>query len=414
MPVSLAKLISQLAILSFVHSTTMDRRTFLAASAASQARIFGANERIRAGIIGAGGRGRYLTGQFKELGVEMGAVCDVYEPNLQAGLKEANTGAASFHDYRKLLDDKSFDAVVVATPDHWHAKMVIDAVEAGKDVYVEKPMAHKIDEGFDVISAVRRTKRVVQVGTQRRSAELFLEGKQIMNSGQLGEVRLVTSAWYNHTASLSNRKLEGDLDWKQWLGTAPNRTVDPLRFFNWYYFFDYSGGLLVGQAAHVLDAIQWYMNSKEPLAVTCTGGKANLPGAEVPETATISIEYPENYLATFTLGYKAMRYNSFNDQIKQFHGSKARFDVGREWYSLYPESNAVEMKPSIEKKQPGSFSRAAPAHIRNFMECIRSRKDPNAPVEAGQATNIVLCMALDSLRAGRRLRWNAQTRKVES
>jgi len=306
------------------------------------------------------------------------------------------------------------DAVIVATPDHWHSRMVIDAVEAGKDVYVEKPMAHKIDEGFDVIKAVRRTRRVVQVGMQRRSAELFLEAKQIMDSGKLGEIRLVTSAWYNNTSSLSNRQLAGNLNWKQWLGPAPDRPLDPLRFFNWYYFWDYSGGLLIGQAAHILDTIQWFMNSKEPSAVTCTGGKVGLPGAEVPETASIAIEYPENYLATFTIGYKAMRYNAFNDQIKQFHGNKARLDVGREWYSLYPESNAVDMKASVENKKPGSFNQAAPSHIRNFMECIRSRKDPNAPVEAGQATNIVLCMTMDSLRKGRRLRWNSLARQVEA
>lgn len=392
----------------------MDRRSFLAASAAAQMRISGANERIRAGVIGAGGRGRYLTAQFKELGVEMGGVCDVYETNLQLGLKEANTGARSFTDYRRMLDDKSFDAVIVATPDHWHARMVIDAVEAGKDVYVEKPMAHAIDEGFQVINAVRRTKRVVQVGTQRRSAELFLEAKKIMDSGQLGDIRLVTSQWFNHQTALSNRELTGKLDWNQWLGTSPKRPVDATRFFNWYYFWDYSGGLLVGQAAHILDAIIWFMGSKEPLAVTCTGGKSNLPGAEVPETASVAIEFPENYLATFTIGYKAMRYNQFNDQLKQFHGGQARFDVGREWYALYPQSNAIDMKPSTESKKPGSFNSAAPSHIRNFMECIRSRKDPNAPVEAGQATNILLCMAMDSLRSGRRLKWNSQTRQVES
>jgi predicted dehydrogenase len=392
----------------------MDRRTFILTTAAAQSRIRGANDRIRATIIGAGGRGRYLTAQFKELGVEMAGVCDIYEPNLQAGLKEASTGAKSFTDYKRVLEDKSMDAVIVATPDHWHSRMVIDAVEAGKDVYVEKPMAHKIDEGFDVIQAVRRTRRVVQVGMQRRSAELFLEAKKIMDSGKLGEIRLVTSAWYNNTSSLSNRQLAGNLNWKQWLGPAPDRPLDPLRFFNWYYFWDYSGGLLIGQAAHILDTIQWFMNSKEPSAVTCTGGKVGLPGAEVPETASIAIEYPENYLATFTIGYKAMRYNAFNDQIKQFHGNKARLDVGREWYSLYPESNAVDMKASVENKKPGSFNQAAPSHIRNFMECIRSRKDPNAPVEAGQATNIVLCMTMDSLRKGRRLRWNSLARQVEA
>ena len=391
----------------------MDRRTFVLTTAAAQTRILGANDRIRAGIVGAGGRGRYLTAQFKELGVDMAAVCDVYEPNLQAGLKEASTGARPFHDYRQLLDDKSLDAVVVATPDHWHARMVIDAVEAGKDVYVEKPLAHKIEEGFQIIDAVRRTRRVVQVGTQRRSAALFLEAKRIMETGQLGDIRLVTSAWYNNQASLVDRKLTGDLDWKQWLGSAPDRPPDPVRFFNWYYFWDYSGGLLVGQAAHILDCIHWFMNSRQPAAVSCTGNRPGLSGAEVPETATIAVEYAEGYLATFVLGYKAMRYNSFNDQIKQFHGDKARFDVGREWYALYPESSAIEMKPSVERKSPGSFNQAAPSHIRNFMDCIGSRKDPNAPVEAAQTTNIVLSMAMDSLRTGRRLRWNAQTRKTE-
>src|SRR5437763_6049539 len=237
----------------------MDRRTFLLASAASQAKAPGANDRIRAGIIGSGGRGRYLTGQFKELGVEMAGVCDIYEANLQAGLREDNTGARAFDYYRKLLDDTSFDAVIVATPDHWHARMVIDAVEAGKDVYVEKPMAHKIEEGFQVIEAVRRTKRVVQVGMQRRSAEMFLEAKRIMDSGQLGEVRLVTSWWYNNTSSLTKRPLASKLDWDKWLGSSPKRPLDPMRFFNWYYFWDYSGGLLIGQAAHILDAIQWFM-----------------------------------------------------------------------------------------------------------------------------------------------------------
>jgi predicted dehydrogenase len=392
----------------------MNRRSFVMATAASQSRIMGANERIRGAIIGSGGRGRYLIGQFKELGVEVAGVCDVYEGNLQAGLKEASTGAKSYHDYRKMLEDKSFDAVIVATPDHWHARMIIDAVNAGKDVYVEKPMAHKIDEGFDVIEAVRRTKRVVQVGTQRRSAELFLEAKQIMDSGQLGDIRLVTSQWFNNQQSLSRREPQGKIDWKAWLGSAPQRDYDPMRQFNWYYYWDYSGGLLVGQAAHILDCIQWFMNAKEPLAVTCSGGKVNLPGAEVPETASVIIEYPDNYIVTFTIGYKAMRYNQFNDQLKQFHGNKARFDVGREWYSLYPESSAIEMKPSTDRRKPGSFNMATLSHVRNFMEAIRSRKDPSAPVEAGQATNIVLCMAMDSLRQGRRLKWNGQSRRVEN
>ncbi len=389
----------------------MYRREFLTTAAIGSA--LAASDRIRTGIIGAGGRGRYLIEQFKEMGAEVAAVCDVYRPNLAAGLKLASSGSKEYRDYRKLLDDKSIDAVIVATPDHWHAKMTIDAVEAGKDVYVEKPMAHTIDEGFDVINAVRRTKRIVQCGMQRRSAELYLESKKLLDSNPLGKIHLVTSWWLNgHTKLRESRLAPGDLDWNQWLGSAPRRSEDAKRFFNWYWYWDYSGGLLIGQAAHVLDAVQWLMNSRHPLAVTCTGISPELPGVDVPLTANICVEYPENYLATFTLGYSAMQYNTTNDQLKQFHGDKARFDLGRESYALYPESNAIDMKPSIEKKQPRSFGLAAPAHIRNFLECIKSRREPNAPVEDGQNTNIVLCMAMESLRKGRRLQWNAQTRKV--
>jgi predicted dehydrogenase len=391
----------------------MERRGFLLSLAAA-GNALGANDRIRAGLIGAGGRGQYLIGAFKEMGAEVAAVCDVYQPNLDAGLRAASPGAQSYANYRKLLADKSLDAVVVATPDHWHARMVIDAVEAGKDVYVEKPMAHTIDEGFAVIDAVRRTKRIVQCGMQRRSAALFQEAWEIVQSGKLGQVRLVTSWWMNNQPSLREDKLAGNLDWKQWMGTTPERPMDAARFFNWYWYWDYSGGLLIGQAAHLVDAIQWFMNSQAPLAVTCSGTKPNIEGAEVTETATIAIEYPANYLATFTLGYKAMRYATTNDQLMQYHGDKSRLDVGRESYALFPESNAVEMKASVESRKPGSFGLAAPMHIRNFLECIKSRREPNAPVEAGQATNIVLCMAMDSLRKGRRLRWNAATQRVEA
>ncbi|HWQ56975.1 MAG TPA: Gfo/Idh/MocA family oxidoreductase [Bryobacteraceae bacterium] len=390
----------------------MNRRSFFLGGAA--ATTLGANDRIRGGIIGSGGRGRLLTAAFKELGVEMAAVCDIYEPNVQAGLQVASTGARQYDNYKRLLDDKSLDIVVIATPDHWHAQMTVDAVEAGKDVYLEKPMAHTIDDGFRIVEATRRTKRVVQVGTQRRSFPVFQEAKRIIDSGQAGEIRLVNSWWLNSTPrALSQPTLKGALDWKQWLGPAPKRPLDPVRFRNWYWFWDYSGGLLVGQAAHVVDAIQWFMNSPSPLAVSCSG-KLAMEGAEVPETASLCIEYPE-YLAVFTLGYKAMRYITFNDQLKQFHGSKARFDVGRESYALYPEDpKALEVKSTIDVRKPGSFNHAVIEHIRNLLDCVRSRKDPNATVEMGQATNIVLCMAMDSLRTGKRLRWNAGSRKVEA
>lgn len=351
--------------------------------------------------------------EFKELGVELNAVADVYEPNLAAGMKLASPGAKPYDNYRRLLEDKSLDAVIVATPDHWHAQMMIDAVDSGKDVYVEKPLAHTIADGYRMIEAVRRTRRVVQVGTQRRSAELFQEAAGIAHSGALGQVRLVNSWWLNYMATAGTSQLKGKLDWNEWLGPSPKRELDPKRFFAWYYFWDYSGGLMIGQAAHIMDAIHWMMKSDYPSAVTCSAGRTNIPGVEIPETTCMSVEYPQNYLAVFTLGYQAMTYNMFNDQMKQFHGSKARLDVSREAWALYPQSNAVDLKPSRERREPGSFNSAVRSHIRNFMECIRSRKDPNATVEIAQSTNIVLCMALDSLRRGRRLVWNNEGRRVE-
>ena len=382
--------------------------------AAGAASLLPAADRVRGAIIGAGGRGRYLTAEFKEIGVEMGAVCDVYEPNLQAGLKVASTGAKPFNNYKKLLEDKSIDVVVIATPDHWHAQMTVDAVEAGKDVYVEKPLAHTIEEGFRMIEATRRTRRIVQVGTQRRSFDLFQDAKRIMDSGVCGKVKLVNSWWVNNTSSFRNATLNGNLDWKQWLGSAPKRDLSPERFFNWYWFWDYSGGLLVGQAAHVMDAIHWLMNSTYPLTVVANSMRPNIKGAEVPETCMMSVEYPEGYMANFTLGYQAMRYAGVNDQMKQFHGDKARFDVGRESYALYKEDpKAIDMKADPEVKRPGAFGAAARAHIRNFLECVRTRKDPNATVEMGQYTNVVLCMAMESLKTNRKIRWNGTARKME-
>jgi predicted dehydrogenase len=390
----------------------MQRRTFLLSTAASAAQIYGANEHIRAAIIGSGGRGQFLTANFKELGVDMAGVCDVYEPNLQKGLKAASTGAKAYDNYKRVLEDPAIDVVIVATPDHWHAQMVIDAVEGGKDVYVEKPMAHKIEDGFRVIEAVRRTKRVVQVGMQRRSFDLFQEGKQLMD--RVGEVRLVNAWWLNNQKSLRQMPLAGKLDWAQWLGPAPHHAMDADRFFNWYYFWDNGGGLMVGQAAHVIDTIHWFMNSTYPVAVTCAGGRVNLAGAEIPETTSMAIEYPENYLAVFTVGYKAMHYAPANDQMMQFHGSKARLDMGREGYALYPQSDAVELFPTVEKRRPGSFESATRAHIHNFMEAVRLRQDPSANVEMGLQTSVVMAMAIEALRSGRRMKWNATAKKVEA
>jgi predicted dehydrogenase len=251
----------------------IDRRSFWGAAALGGVRILGANDRINCAMIGMGGRGTYLTGQFRAHGAEITAVCDVYETRLEAGAKAASAGAKLFVDYRLMLEDKSIDAVIIATPDHQHAQMLIDAVDAGKDVYVEKPLAHTVEDGFRMIGAVRRTKRVAQIGTQRRSYPLYQEAKRILDSGAAGEIRLVNAWWTNYWDSLSTAQLQGKLHWELFLGPAPKRPLNAFRYFNWLQFYDYSGGIVIGQAAHIVDGVQWMMNSSYPLAVTCSGVK---------------------------------------------------------------------------------------------------------------------------------------------
>ncbi len=373
-----------------------------------------APERLGIGFIGCGGRGRTLMEYFlKRKDVEVRAVCDVYDPRLKAAAQAASPTAAPYADYRELLERKEIDAVVVATPDHWHARMVIDAAEAGKDAYVEKPLCHTVDEGFAMVEAVARTKRIVQVGTQRRSYPLFLEGKKVFDSGRCGKVRLVTSWWYNQQMSLGKGKLEGKLDWEKWLGSAEKRPVDELRFFNWYYFWDYSGGLMVGQAAHMIDAINMILGSKYPTAVTAAATRTHLEGAEVPETTNMAIEHGDAFLAVFTLGYQAMVYLPPHDLLAQFHGLNARFDIGRESFALYPAQLERELKPETKREMFGTFPEATAQHIENFIDCVRSRKQPNAPVEVANHTNVALCMAMESIKTGRRIRFDLEKRRME-
>jgi predicted dehydrogenase len=377
----------------------------------------GGNEKLPVGFVGCGGRGRTLLDYFlRRKDIEVRGVCDVYEPRLQAAAAAASPTAGAYTDYRELFDRKEIQAVVIATPDHWHARMVIDAVEAGKDAYVEKPLCHTVEEGFSMIDAVARTQRVVQVGTQRRSYDLFLEGKRVFDASGCGKVRLVTSWWYNQQTSLGRGKIEGKLDWKKWLGSAPQRPVDDLRFFNWYYFWDYSGGLMIGQAAHMIDCVNMILGSTYPTAVTAAATPTHLDGAEVPETTNIAVEYADDYLLVFTLGYAAMVYLPPNDLLAQFHGLNARFDIGRENFALYPapdiRKGERELRASVQKEMYGTFPDATAQHIEDFVACVRRRGTPHATVEIANYTNVALCMAMESIRTGRRIRFDLATKRT--
>ena len=202
-----------------------DRRDFLSTALAA-APLFvprsawGANDRLAYGLIGAGGRGRYLSGNFQKLGAECVAVAEVYEPNLKNALTAA-PNAKSYVDYHDLLAQSGLDAVVIATPDHQHAPNLMAALDAKKDVYLEKPMSHSIEESQRMIQAVRKTSQIVQIGMQRRSAPAVIKAKEILDTGILGKITMVKPMWnWNVSKALDNSPLPGKLDWKRFLGKA--------------------------------------------------------------------------------------------------------------------------------------------------------------------------------------------------
>jgi predicted dehydrogenase len=368
------------------------------------------SDRIGVGIIGSGGRGRQLMKSFMaEPSVRMTAVADVYEPNLEEGLSLAK-GVKAYRNYHDLLADKEVDAVIIATPEHWHHRMLLDALAAGKDVYVEKPLCHTPEQGVELMDAARQSKSIVQVGMQRRSYDLYLKARDIQTSGALGTVRLVRTWWINNNLSdKPDTKLEGRLDWEQWQGPAPHRPLDPDRFHHWRSYTDYSGGVMADQGAHIYDGIHLIRGVGFPMAVNATAGRVHSATNDTPETVIVAAEYPEDFLGVFTINYAGMHYPSRLDQLNQFDGDQARMDVGREFVAVYPQANPE----SAQNTTTGSFAAATDAHVRNFLDCVRTRRQPNAPVDKGFQAVLVTLLANLSLRHGRRIRWNAEARKVE-
>jgi predicted dehydrogenase len=394
----------------------VNRRTFLAASAAS-ALTAAPSDMIRLGVIGSGSRGTYVMGVFqKNSGADVSAICDVYEPNLERALSAATKSSGHapkpYRNYKELLADKDIDAVLIATPEHWHYQMVLDALAAGKDVYVEKPLCHTPEQGVRLVEAEKHSKQIIQVGMQRRSYDLYLQARQVVAAGTLGNVRMVRSWWLNnYLGNPKATKLDGKLDWEQWQGPAPKRSFDPDRFRNWRNYSDYAGGILADQGAHVFDGIHMLMGAGAPAAVTAAAGKPHRPGFDTPESVTACAEYPEDFLGVFTINYAAMKYKTRNDQLNQLDGDKARLDVAREEFNVYKQG-AEDTAAQSGKSELG-FNHATDLHVANFLECVRTRKKPTAPIALGFEAALVVQMANLSLKHGKRIRWSPEKKQVE-
>lgn len=376
------------------------------------------SDRISLGVIGSGGRGTYVMGEFqKDPAVRVTSICDVYEPNLERALSVAakaqgGESARAIRNYKQLLDDKTIQAVLIATPEHWHHRMVLDALAAGKDVYVEKPLCQTPEQGVELMRAEKASKNIVQVGMQRRSYDLYLEARKIVAAGTLGDVRMVRSWWLNnYVGQPPSAKLTGPLDWEQWQGPVKHRVPpDPARFRHWRYFSDYAGGIAADQGAHIFDGIHLLMNASFPLAVNSSAGKIQKAEFDTPESVVTIAEYPEQFVGIFTINYAAMKYKSRNDQLNQLDGDKARMDIGREECRVFLQG--AEETPAIVKTSEKGFGFATELHVRNFLECVRTRKTPTAPIRLGFQACLITMLGNLSRKAGKRVRWDEAAGKV--
>jgi predicted dehydrogenase len=381
------------------------------------ATVLGANDRVRVGVLGSGERAQYLMSLFNKVSdVEMVAVCDVYEPHRDMALRSASEGALGTAEYREILDRKDVDAVIIGAPDHWHKKMLLDAVAAGKDAYCEKPIMHSIAEGLEMVRAVEGSSRVVQTGTQQRSWEHYKLGKQIVDSGMLGKITFVHTYWYQNYSARAERvalaKVEQTkLDWKKFLGDAPDQPYSNEKFVWWRFFWDFGGGILTDLLTHWIDVIQWYMGAAGPRTAATTGD-LYLMDWQCPDTITTAYEYPGNFAVTFT-GALA---GGVDDGGIEFRGTEATLKIDRTRLAVYPEG--VRWAPGTQAPEPEIFARSEHDgtfdHVQNFVDCIRSRKTPNAPIQAGFEAARASWIGNLAFKQGKKIAWDAARNQVVS
>ncbi len=367
----------------------MNRRTFgkaaVAAAASSYGRILGANDRIRLGAIGTGGRCQYLMRIANEIGgCEFVAVNDCNRARAEKAKAELAPNARIYTDFKALLDDKAIDAVIIGSPDHWHVPMLVEAVKAGKDVYIEKPLTHQIEQGQQAIEAVKQSGRVVQVGYQQRSYPHMIEARQLIQEGELGHVTLVQSYWYqNYNRPSTLRDDSAAIDWKQWLGSALPRPFDPLRYARWRWFWDYGGGTLTDLYSHWVDTIHWIMDDYVPLTAQASGGVLHFKEWECPDTLTASYRYPKGFLST----YDSTLVQAYEDGGMVFRGDKATMKLNRGGYEIFTEDDIRQqrtVRPAAAKSVRAERDGTIP-HMANFLDCVRTRKTPNSDVETAVA-----------------------------
>jgi predicted dehydrogenase len=424
---------------------TFDRRSFgkgLAALGASAALASAARaapgDRVRLGFVGVGNRGDQLLDAFlPQPDAEVVALCDVYRPYLEAARAKAGGKPELYSDYRRLLDRKDIDAVVIATPDHWHALQCVEACRAGKDVYCEKPLSLTIGEGRQMVSAAQQTKRVTQVGLHRRSSAMIKEAVDLVRSGAIGHVTVAQCFHLRNESPLGiGNPPDCDpppgLDWDFWLGPARQVPYNPNRcLYKFRWFWEYSGGQLTNFGTHYLDVIQWALGHDAPSGVYCVGGKyAVQDNREIPDTLQAVWQYPGTLVTFSQFNANRSPGNAKGWEI-EFRGTKGTLLIQEsQGYEIVPERVVTRELPALSPLHRAENKAQAAAtkqvinpqarkgtadtadHARNFLECVKSRQVTNCPIEVGHRSTSATLLARIALMRGRHLTWDPQAERV--
>ena len=365
--------------------SSLPRRALLrgaaALTAASYSRVLGANDKIQLGVIGCGERGRHDMSQFMMVPtVNVAAVCDIYGEQIDKARQKA-ADAKNFSDHRKLLEMKEIDAVLIATPDHWHSRVAIDALRAGKDVYVEKPLTLKIEEGPPIVKAARENDRICQVGMQQRSGMHYLQAKsEYFDSGKLGKITMARTWWHGNTyhlrrAPASLQSKPSNLNWARYLGPVKWRDYDPQQYYNFRAYLDFGGGQVTDLFTHWIDVVHMFMGKEIPSSAVAAGGVYHYKdGRTAPDTINVLLEYPSEFTATF----EATLAPGVTGAAVEMCGTEGRLWIDRSRYEYYPLGRNV--KPTVVKAAPQDMTLD---HVKNFLDCVRSRKLPNGDVLIG-------------------------------
>ena len=400
-----------------------------------------ASDKVIVGVIGTGQMGRDDLRDFgRQPEVEIAAVCDVYKPNLDLGVKDSGGTAQTYSDFRQVLDRKDIDVIVVGTPDHWHPLVMVEACKAGKDVYVEKPICHTIDEGILMVEAARKYNRVVQVGTQQRSGIHFQKAVKLVQDGFIGKVSFVRTWNYANEypkgiGNIADSNPPADLDWNTWLGPAPKVPFNwnrfgpdpslPPRWSTFRYFWDYAGGYMTDWGVHLMDIVQWAMQVEGPSVITGQGGKYYIKdNAETPDTLQVTYEYRN---PDFVCVYEN-RWDNANSMYGkgygiEFHGTDGTLFVDRSGFEVIPETRNEPSQHGHGKTQEVARTASMQMksvndshfdHVRNFLDCVKSRQRPIADIAIGHRSTSVCLLGNVAFRSKERIEWDVKNQKLIS